>query len=91
MNWKDAISDFKDYLKIERGLSKNSIMSYEHDLKKLTKFLEINKKIKPLQVNPEIIKEFIKHLSKNVSPSSQSRTISGIKSFYEYLLFGMAK
>ncbi len=87
MNWKDAISDFKDYLKIERGLSKNSIMSYEHDLKKLTKFLEINKKIKPLQVNPEIIKEFIKHLSKNVSPSSQSRIISGIKSFYEYLLF----
>ena len=42
MNWKDAISDFKDYLKIERGLSMNSIMSYEHDLIKLTKFLEIN-------------------------------------------------
>ena len=87
MNWKDAISDFKDYLKIERGLSKNSIISYEHDLIKLTKFLEINKKIKPLQLSPEIIKEFIKHLSKEVSPSTQSRIISGIKSFYEYLLF----
>ena len=47
MNWKDAISDFKDYLKIERGLSINSIISYEHDLIKLTKFLEINKKIIP--------------------------------------------
>ena len=87
MNWKDAISDFKDYLKIERGLSINSIISYEHDLIKLTKFLEINKKIKPLQLSPEIIKEFIKHLSKDVSPSTQSRIISGIKSFYEYLLF----
>ena len=87
MNWKDAISDFKDYLKIERGLSKNSIISYEHDLIKLTKFLEINKKIKPLQLSPEIIKEFIRHLSKDVSPSTQSRIISGIKSFYEYLLF----
>lgn len=87
MNWKDAISDFKDYLKIERGLSKNSIISYEHDLIKLTKFLEINKKIKPLQLSPEIIKEFIRHLSKEVSPSTQSRIISGIKSFYEYLLF----
>ena len=87
MNWKDAISDFKDYLKIERGLSINSIMSYEHDLIKLTKFLDVNKKIKPLQLDSEIIKEFIKHLSKDVSPSSQSRIISGIKSFYEYLLF----
>ena len=87
MNWKDAISDFKDYLKIERGLSKNSIISYEHDLIKLTKFLEINKKIKPLQLSPEIIKEFIRYLSKDVSPSTQSRIISGIKSFYEYLLF----
>ena len=87
MNWKDAISDFKDYLKIERGLSINSIMSYEHDLIKLTKFLDVNKKIKPLNLDSEIIKEFIKHLSKDVSPSSQSRIISGIKSFYEYLLF----
>ena len=87
MNWKDAISDFKDYLKIERGLSINSIASYEHDLIKLTKFLDVNKKIKPLKLDSEIIKEFIKHLSKDVSPSSQSRIISGIKSFYEYLLF----
>ena len=87
MNWKDAISDFKDYLKIERGLSKNSIISYEHDLIKLTKFLEIDKRIKPLQLSPEIIKEFIRYLSKDVSPSTQSRIISGIKSFYEYLLF----
>ena len=87
MNWKDAISDFKDYLKIERGLSINSIVSYEHDLIKLKKFLEINKKIKPLQLSPEIIKEFIRHLSLDVSPSTQSRIISGIKSFYEYLLF----
>ena len=87
MNWKDAISDFKDYLKIERGLSINSIMSYEHDLIKLTKFLDVNKKINPLKLDSEIIQEFIKHLSKDVSPSSQSRIISGIKSFYEYLLF----
>ena len=86
MNWKDAISDFKDYLKIERGLSKNSIISYEHDLIKLTKFLEIDKRIKPLQLSPEIIKEFIRYLSKDVSPSTQSRIISN-KSFYEYLLF----
>ena len=92
MNWKDAISDFKDYLKIERGLSINSIMSYEHDLIKLTKFLDVNKKIKPLQLDSEIIKEFIKHLSKDVSPSSQSRIISGHDEKYYYkVTFEMTK
>ena len=49
MKWIHAISDFKDYLKIERGLSENSISSYENDLKKLRLFLNKNSK--------EIIKE----------------------------------
>ena len=39
MNWKDSINDFKDYLRIERGLSNNSVLSYENDLKKLSNFL----------------------------------------------------
>ena len=44
MKWIHAISDFKDYLKIERGLSENSISSYENDLKKLKLFLNKNSK-----------------------------------------------
>ena len=39
MTWKDLINDFKDYLRIERGLSGNSISAYENDLKKLNNFL----------------------------------------------------
>ena len=39
MKWIHAINDYKDYLKIERGLSHNSIISYENDLKKLESFL----------------------------------------------------
>jgi len=36
MKWETAINDFKNYLKIERGLSGNSIVSYENDILKLS-------------------------------------------------------
>ena len=88
MKWNHAINDFKDYLKIERGLSKNSVSSYENDLKKLKSFLNKgNTTIKPIDVTPDNVKEFVYFISKNVKPNSQSRIISGIRSFYEYLMF----
>ena len=88
MKWNHAISDFKDYLKIERGLSENSISSYENDLKKLKLFLNNDiKKISPLDVEADHVKEFVYHISKKVKANSQSRIISGIRSFYDYLLF----
>jgi len=88
MKWNHAISDFKDYLRIERGLSENSISSYENDLKKLKLFLNKNtKKISPLDVETDHVKEFVYHISKEVKANSQSRIISGIRSFYDYLLF----
>ena len=88
MKWEYAINDFKDYLRIERGLSNNSIESYENDLKKLKIFSNNAKtKTNPLEVTPDLIKEFIYHISKKIKSSSQSRTISGIRSFYEYLMF----
>ena len=88
MKWEYAINDFKDYLRIERGLSNNSIESYESDLKKLKIFLNNAKTtISPLEVTPDLIKEFIYHISKKIKSSSQSRTISGIRSFYDYLMF----
>ena len=88
MKWEYAINDFKDYLRIERGLSNNSIESYENDLKKLKIFLNNAKtKKNPLEVTPDLIKEFIYHISKKIKSSSQSRTISGIRSFYDYLMF----
>ena len=88
MKWIHAINDYKDYLKIERGLSENSIISYENDLKKLESFLTNSLQVAgPLAVKPDQIKEFIYHISKEVKANSQSRIISGIRSFYDYLLF----
>ena len=88
MKWNHAIRDFKDYLKIERGLSENSISSYENDIKKLKLFLNKNiKQISPLDVEADHIKEFVYYISKEVKANSQSRIISGIRNFYDYLLF----
>lgn len=88
MKWNHALNDFKDYLRIERGLSDNSIISYQNDLNKLKSFLSKTKNgIKPLDVSSEHVKEFVYFISKIVKPNSQSRIISGVRSFYEYLLF----
>ncbi|WP_439129657.1 site-specific tyrosine recombinase XerD [Polaribacter sp.] len=88
MNWKNAIKDYQMYLQIERGLSKNTIDNYSRDLKKLTFFLEekaIN--ISPITINGDIIKQFIYETAKSVNPRSQARIISGIRSFFDYLVF----
>ena len=83
-----AINNFKTYLKIERGLSDNSIVSYENDINKLSNFLlDKNKSISPIKVSPDIIKEFIYSISNSINPTSQSRIISGLRSFFEYLIF----
>ena len=88
MNWRDSINNFKNYLNIERGLSTNSIKSYENDLNKFLNFLQIEKnKCKPDEVTTDLIKEFIYDISKKLKSSSQSRIISGLRNFYDYLIF----
>ncbi|MEO8932851.1 MAG: site-specific integrase, partial [Xanthomarina sp.] len=42
MKWEHALKDYTLYLKIERGLSANSIASYSLDVEKLIKFLDAN-------------------------------------------------
>ncbi len=94
MNWKQAISDYINYLKIERGLSKNSISSYQRDIKKLVLFLEStnnnnnnNNNTSPTSINTENIQQFIYEVSKSINPRSQARLISGLRSFFDYLIF----
>jgi integrase/recombinase XerD len=85
MNWNDAIKDFNNYLKIERGFSVNSIYSYEKDVKKFKDF--INESKSPIKINSDDIKEFLNVVSKLLNSSSQSRIISGLRSFFEFLIF----
>lgn len=88
MNWLQANKYFKDYLLIERGLSENSVNSYSLDLLKLIKHLEEHDiQISPLKISQETLQAFIYEIAKEVNPRSQSRIISGLKSFFSYLVF----
>ena len=93
MNWQVAIKNFKNYLKIERNLSNNTIESYLFDVKKLIDYLKKHKiKIPPNDLNQDILKEFIYKISKNIKPPTQARIISGIRRFYDYLILeGLTK
>ena len=88
MKWKQAIQDFTYYLKIERGLADNTIQNYRLDILKLTNYLsDFNLKISPVEIAEEDIQSFIYTISKLLNERSQSRLISGLKSFFDYLIF----
>lgn len=88
MIWKTYIKNYQSYLKIERGLSKNTIENYSFDLERLHLFLSKNKiDISPIKITEETIQQFIYSISKEVNPRSQARIISGLKSFFTYLIF----
>lgn len=88
MNWEDGKKGFENYLKLEKSLSQNSIAAYINDISKLITYLDkYHSKVSPLKVKLEHLKGFIAWLNeKEISPRTQARTISGIKSFYKYLL-----
>jgi len=88
MNWNQALNDYSYYLKLERGLSQNSINSYVLDIKKLIKYIDINSiGTSPIAIDTEIIKQFIYEVSKVINERSQSRMISGLRSFFDFLIF----
>jgi integrase/recombinase XerD len=88
MNWNSYIKSFQSYLKIERGLSKNTVANYTFDLERLSKFMLENEiSISPEKISEETIQQFIYAVSKEVNARSQARIISGLKSFFSYLIF----
>tara|TARA_B110000444_G_scaffold219059_1_gene218954 strand:+ start:477 stop:1376 length:900 start_codon:yes stop_codon:yes gene_type:complete len=88
MVWKSAIKQYKNYLKIERGLSMNSITSYLFDLDSIIRYYDIDiEKNEPKDINSDEIQSFIYEEAKYKSSHSMARRISGLKSFFNYLCF----
>ncbi|MBF8150552.1 tyrosine recombinase XerD [Winogradskyella sp. F6397] len=88
MKWQQAITDYTHYLSIERGLSHNSIENYSYDIKKLMQYTKDQSiKVSPVSIDTTTVKEFIYAVSKDINPRSQARLISGLRNFFDYLIF----
>lgn len=86
--WEPYKKGFKSYLQLEKSLSVNSVSAYVSDIEKLTFFLEESQiKKNPSQLNLKELQDFVKWIAElGMTPSSQARIISGIKTFYKYCL-----
>ncbi len=86
--WKSYINGFRNYLKLERSLSDNSVEAYLHDIEKLVQYLEMmNISKAPGEIDRAVLKDFIEWINGlGMNATTQARVISGIKAFYKYLL-----
>jgi integrase/recombinase XerD len=84
--WDRYIKDFVSFLKIEKGLSENSILAYQNDVQKLRDFSE-GQQTEAINITYDQLKEFVATLyDLGLSARTQARIISGVKQFFLYLL-----
>lgn len=89
MSWDVYIQEYENYLKLERSLSANSVDAYVRDIVKLKQFLDLREKdLNPLQVSLEELQDMVEWINDvGMSAFSQARIISGLKSFYKFLVY----
>jgi len=86
MNWTGSIKSFTAYLKLERGMSHNTVVSYQNDLKNLARWAD-EKELKPLQFSAENIRDYLVFLHESgISARSQARALSTLRALYKYFL-----
>jgi integrase/recombinase XerD len=86
--WQSYIKHFKNYLRLERSFSDNSVQAYIRDTEKLAEYIELAAiNVSPAETKEEHLLAFLKYLSElGLTAHSQARILSGIKAFYKYLL-----
>ncbi|MFC2176719.1 site-specific integrase, partial [Bacteroidota bacterium] len=88
MHWQQAIQGFKTYLQLERSLSGNTIESYLRDVNQLKSYSKSTLGIEdPTLLDTNALRTFVQNVANlGLSATTQSRIISGVRSFYKYLL-----
>ena len=87
-NWTTYLKQYQSYLRIERGLSSNTVANYSLDIARLVKFLVAHEiKVTPIAISEDTVQQFIYFITKEVNARSQARIISGLKSFFTWLVF----
>ncbi len=86
--WEAALAGYLQYLTFERGLSANSVYSYKLDIELFAKYISAEAGVYPPVAEPFHIEAFMAWLfDRKTKKSSQARILSGLKSFYNYLLY----
>lgn len=88
MDWDSALRGFVAFLTLEKGMSPHTIEAYERDVKRLGQYLVEYRGVRsPAAVQPEHMEQFIQALKDvEISPRSQARMLSGIRTFFHYLI-----
>ncbi len=86
--WEAYIKGFKAYLQLERSMSENTVDAYLHDVALLADYFSANNKgIGVQQVELNHLQSFLVYINElELSPGTQARVLSGVKSFFRYLL-----
>jgi integrase/recombinase XerD len=86
-DWKSTIKGYEDYLRLEKGLSENSIAAYLRDIRQFSKFcLEEQSIPHPGELVTNAVQQYMQHLyDREIARNSQARMLSGIRSFSKYL------
>jgi integrase/recombinase XerD len=89
VSWQFHIDNFINWLQIERSVSKNTLEGYCKDVKKLADFSAQDLKIgSPENLNLQNLNDFVAiQVNEGLSPRSQSRLISAIRSFFKFLVY----
>ncbi len=88
LGWKQSFRNFETWLRLEKSLSDNSVVAYLNDVEKLERyFTETGKDIGPAAVSYPDLKGFLAwYGADNQNTRTQSRTLSGVRAFYKFLL-----
>jgi integrase/recombinase XerD len=88
LNWTPYIKGFSAFLKLEKSLSENSIEAYNRDVIKLIQYFEFHQlDLQPPDIRLAHLQDFLKWINQlGMSARSQARIISGLRTFFKYLL-----
>lgn len=85
--WEKTIQGYKIYIRIEKNLSANSVEAYVRDITVFANFILRKYDVLPTEVDEDMISQYLVHLNTiQHKRTSQARELSGVKSFYNYLL-----
>ena len=85
--WRKINTDYQNYLRLQRGLSQNTVVSYGLDIEKLIGYLEkYNITEPPDTIQVDTLRQFVYEVSKELNARSQARLISALKSFFKFMI-----